>query len=221
MHEKEKIMVKWVLFDRMDECCAEDVARLLPLVGEKRREKALQYKHVFGQWTCLKACELLCGLLRAEGLWQGEVLPDFEYTEYGKPFLRGLPDFSISHCREAVAVAVVLPDDMGGDIMAEEGVCEGAVGMDVESVRAANGSLIERVMNEREREMIRSAERQDEMFTRLWTQKEAVVKCKGTGIISELKDVLTEHEGEVLPKLTTWTGGGGRYAVSIAESRKQ
>ena len=202
-------MVKWIVFDKMEECCAEDVARLLPLVGESRREKALKYKHVFGQWACLKACELLCELLRTEGLWQGEVLPDFEYTEYGKPFLRGLPDFSISHCKEAVAVAVAVPEAGRAG--------EGVVGVDVESVRALNESLVERVMNDREQEQISAAERQDEMFTRLWTQKEAVLKCRGTGIISELKDVLTAYDGESLPRLTTWTGGGGRYAVSIAE----
>ena len=62
------------------------------------------------------------------------------------------------------------------------------IGIDIESVRSADESLIERTMCEEERRMINDAndanDAHDRMFTRLWTQKEAVVKAVGTGIES-------------------------------------
>ena len=87
----------------------------------------------------------------------------WEYNEYGKPFLPGGPYFSISHCKEGIAVAI---DDQ-------------PIGIDIEAIRPVNNDLIERVMNEEERVGMN-----DRLFTRLWTQKEAVVKAEGTGIMS-------------------------------------
>ena len=91
-----------------------------------------------------------------------------EYNEQGKPFLPDGPFFSISHCKAGIAVAVD----------------EQPIGIDIESIRHADEDLIERTMNEEEQRMIRSAAQPDRMFTRLWTQKEAVVKAEGTGICS-------------------------------------
>jgi len=200
-----------MVFDDMKQCTEEDVRRMLPLVGPKRQEQALRYKHVFGQWACLKVCELLRELLLQEPSlhdggqngtgWQGGALPDFEYNEYGKPSLPGMPDFSFSHCRKAVAVAV-----------SED--CEGRVGIDIEEIRGSNTTLAERVMNEEEQRLIAASERPEEMFTRLWTRKEAVLKWRGTGIICDLKDVLAPSAGEQPARLTTKVADG--YAVTVA-----
>ena len=50
------------IFDDMTLCCEQEVARLLPLVSAQRREQALRYTHLFGQFCCLKSYELLIDL---------------------------------------------------------------------------------------------------------------------------------------------------------------
>lgn len=129
---------------------------MLPMVSAQRREQALRYKHVFGQFCCLKSWLML------SALHIGEM--EFLYNEHGKPYFEGGPFFSISHCKAGIAVAI---DDM-------------PIGIDIESIRHADDELIRRTMNEEEQARIHS----DRDFTRLWTQKEAVVKAQGTGIQS-------------------------------------
>ena len=51
------------IFSDMTECSEQEVARLLPLVSEQRREQALRYTHTFGQYCCLKSYEMLTALL--------------------------------------------------------------------------------------------------------------------------------------------------------------
>lgn len=150
------------VFDDMTQCTEEEVQRMLPLVSEQRREQALKYKHTLGQFCCLKSWLML------SALYIGEM--EFLYNEHGKPYIEGGPYFSISHCKEGIAVAL---DDQ-------------PVGIDIEAIRQADEELIARTMNTEEckRLMAKSQKLRDRDFTRLWTQKEAVLKCEGTGIQS-------------------------------------
>ena len=151
------------IFDRMEECTETEVQRLLPLVSAQRREQALQYKHVLGQFCCLKSWLMLYEEIRELGISE---LGDFLYNGHGKPYLEHGPYFSISHCKEGIAVVID----------------ETPVGIDIEHIRHADEDLIARVMNEEERLAIRELGMRE--FTRLWTQKEAIVKAQGTGIVS-------------------------------------
>ena len=174
--------VKVVIFDRMDQCTEAEVQRLLPLVSAQRREQALRYKHTFGQFCCLKSWVMLKGLVdeRISGLEDEGIsglMDAWEYNEYGKPFFTPsplhsfTPYFSISHCKEAIAVAI---DDK-------------PIGIDIESIRHADEDLLERVLSKDERmrvERMSELVERDRAFTRLWTRKEAVVKAIGTGIES-------------------------------------
>ena len=152
---------------------------MLPLVSAQRREQALRYKHTFGQFCCLKSWLMLKELtnegmkeLTNEGM--KELMNEWTYNEHGKPsFTHSLnhsftPYFSISHCKEGIAVAV---DDQ-------------PIGIDIESIRRADKDLIERTMNAEEQAQIAEAAEPARAFTRFWTQKEAVVKAQGTGIES-------------------------------------
>ena len=145
---------------------------MLPLVSAQRREQALRYKHVHGQFCCLKSWLMLREMI----LISTKPLL-FEYNEHGKPYLNGGPYFSISHCKAGIAVAVD----------------EKPIGIDIEAIRRADKDLIERVMSTEERQAIQS----DRDFTRLWTQKEAVVKALGTGITSfeQLQGIRNEDLG--------------------------
>ena len=165
-----------MIFDHMEECTEAEVQRMLPLVSAQRREQALKYKHTFGQFCCLKSWLMLFEDVDMSSYRHDE----WKYNEHGKPYLENGPYFSISHCKEGIAVAI---DDQ-------------PIGIDIEAIRHADEDLITRTMNEKERSIIANRESKIESaraFTRLWTQKEAVVKMEGTGIMSfeQLQQILS------------------------------
>lgn len=185
------------LFDDMVQCTEQEVARLLRVVSDQRREQALAYKHLFGQFCCLKSYEMLLHLLSTHCPYAS--LPFFLYNDYGQPRIEGGPHFSISHSKQGIAVAI----------------SESPIGIDIEHIRAAKSDLIARTMNEKEQEMIWSAPSPDIAFTQLWTQKEAVLKMRGTGIISDIKNTLVSIENI---QLQTKVNIEKRYVYSSAKS---
>lgn len=76
-------------------------------------------------------------------------------------------------------------------------VDDNPIGIDIEAIRHADEELIRRTMNKDEQAVIAASAEPDRMFTRFWTQKEAVVKAQGTGIESfeQLQQVL-QHPNE-------------------------
>ena len=189
------------LFDDMSQCTEAEAQRLLPMVSAQRREQALRFKHLFGQYTCLKSYEMLkqcveeaisdasenSELKQRLLQWNGS----FVYNEHGKPYMQDtetgkaieMVDFSISHCKQGIAV--VLDSH--------------PIGVDIESFRQYSESLLQKTMNEKEIGEIHSAANPDIAFIRLWTQKEALLKMLGTGIVDELPDVLN-----MLPQHPSW-----------------
>lgn len=119
----------------------------------RRREKLIAYKLL---WDYLVRRDIL------------HEMPQISYTPEGRPLLANCPQLciSISHCRQAIAVAVH----------------HSRVGVDVESIRRYSASLVERSFNEEERRLIAEAQDKDSEFSRLWTRKEAYLKYTGTGI---------------------------------------
>lgn len=158
-----------MIFDHMEECTEAEVQRMLPLVSAQRREQALKYKHTLGQFCCLKSWLML------SAMHIGEM--EFLYNEHGKPYIEGGPFFSISHCKQGIAVAI---DDQ-------------PIGIDIEAIRNVDQDLILRTMNEEEQKQIHS----NRDFTRLWTQKEAIVKAQGVGIVSfeQLQGIRSQESG--------------------------
>ena len=188
----------YLLFDDMTQCTEQEIARLLPLVSEQRRQQALAYKHLMGQFCCLKSYELLLQLLNHCPLSITHC-PTFLYNEYGAPYLEHGPCFSISHCKDGIAVAV----------------SETPIGIDIERIRAAKPELVARTMNETEQQQIWASEQPDVAFTRFWTQKEAVLKMQGTGIISDIKNTLVALENI---DLQTKVNIDKQYAFTIARN---
>ena len=178
--------VKWSIAPITD-CSWDAVQAMLPMVSEQRREQALQFKHAFGQYACLKSYLLLQDLLREHYGIEGDLV--FSYNEHGKPMLKEVSNihFSISHCKEAIAVAVA----------------DRPVGIDVETLRLPSEALAERVMDEGEKLRFDISDTPEDFFTALWTAKEAVMKCRGTGIvIEELPGILYGIEDEMIIETT-------------------
>lgn len=188
----------YLLFDDMTQCTEQEVARLLPLVSEQRRQQALAYTHLIGQFSCLKSYELLMQLLSSPP-YPVSNTPSFFYNEHGAPYIEGGPYFSISHCKHGIAVAIG----------------EKPIGIDIEHIRTAKPELVAHTMNEKEQDQIWAADSPDVAFTCLWTQKEAVLKMRGTGItsIDGIKNTLValEHVG-----LQTKVNINKQYAYSLA-----
>lgn len=105
---------------------------------------------------------------------------EFAYTEYGKPYLLNFPDvyFNISHSGEYVACAV----------------SDEPVGVDIQKIGEYNSDVAKRVCNEKELKQIEDSLDKASEFTKLWTQKETVLKMYGTGIASgDIKNCLDNH----------------------------
>lgn len=212
---KTPTYTKLLLFDDMSQCTDSEVERLLPLVSAQRREIALRYKFTFGRFACLKSYTMLQQLVQEVFAetderwlplqqrlkeWNG----DFVYNEHEKPFIQNASgeriegvDFSISHCKNAIAVAL----------------SDRPVGVDVESFRHAEEPLLKRTMNPDEQAEVRAAADPAETFTCLWTRKEAVLKFRGTGIVDNLHEVLTDLDNI---QLQTMVNKNRQYAYTLA-----
>ena len=182
------------IFDDMELVSEEAIAELLPLVSEERREEALRYKHLFGQFACLKSYVMLREMLEQRGLPHPFL---FDRNEHGKPFLKDYPEvfFNLSHCKNGIAVAV----------------SDQPIGIDIESFRQVSDSLIRYTMNEEERRIIAESDDPVRTFTEYWTKKEAVFKLRGTGITKGLHELLNGDE-----QVETFVNTAKRYAYSIA-----
>lgn len=182
------------IFDDITLVTEDEVKRMLPLVDEQRRNEALRYKHLFGQFACLKSWLMLSELFKPLNIKNF----DISYNEHGKPFLIHHPDihFNLSHCKNGIAAVVDFSP----------------VGIDIESFRDISTALIKKTMNDAEAEWIRASSNPTEAFTQFWTQKEAVVKLRGTGITDNLRHVL-DGEGY---RLETHVNREKRYAWSVA-----
>ena len=182
------------IFDDMTQVTETEVQRMLPLVDEQRRKEALRYKHLFGQFSCLKSWLMLKELLKPLGINNLEM----SRNEHGKPFLAHHPNmhFNLSHCKNGIAVVVDFSP----------------VGIDIESFRKGNLALVKKTMNPAEADWIRSSADPIEAFTQYWTKKEAVVKLRGTGLIDDLHSIL-DGEGY---RLETQVNRDKGYAWSVA-----
>ena len=92
----------------MEQVSPQEVEQMLALVSQQRREQALRYKHTLGRFCCLKSWLMLRDLLD-EGM--KELMDEWEYNEHGKPSFHLSPltshlYFSLSHCKQGIAVAV-------------------------------------------------------------------------------------------------------------------
>ncbi len=100
----------------------------------------------------------------------------FRKNEQGKPYLDGAPYFNVSHSGSLIQIAI-------SDV---------EVGIDIEFFGNQRDwkKIMDRFFHESEKETIQS----EEDFLRLWTKKEALLKCVGIGITQELSsfDVLSE-----------------------------
>lgn len=128
----------------------------LPLLSEERRRKALSARTEKDALRSLGA-----GLLLRRYVGEGP----FERGEFGKPFLPGAAPFSLSHGGDLAVLAV---GQRGTEL-----------GVDVEKKdRPWREAVVQRLFTTEEQSRLDGS---GESFFRLWTRKEAVLKCRGSG----------------------------------------
>lgn len=97
------------------------------------------------------------------------------YNEYGKPFLKDNKlFFNISHDNNLVVIAI----------------SDKNIGIDIEYL-TYNRFVLKKCFNEKEQHKVNDKVNKEKEFTKIWVMKEAYVKMKGTGIITDLKDIDT------------------------------
>jgi 4'-phosphopantetheinyl transferase len=187
---------KLYIKDDLASITPQELEQALASLPDWRREKALRFKHEQGRKECAFAYLLLCQALQETyGITQQ---PSFFIGEHGKPelsFVQGGSSasssshlspltshlsplhFNLSHCKQAIACVL----------------SERPVGVDVESIGRYSESLARHVLSPEEFALVSSAPDPQIPFTRLWTQKEAVVKLTGRGIDDDLPNLLFKY----------------------------
>lgn len=174
-------MISYLLFDQMEQCSEEAVARLMDEVIPQRREEVSRVKPLKSRFGMLKSFQML-----------RQLLPDLDWThvtfrrgEHGKPFLcdaQGVRlegvHFNLSHCAGGILVAVA----------------DYPIGVDIETFRKPSSGLLRRCMNDGEIRQIEQSEEPLRTFAELWTRKEAVGKCRGTGLTDDMPHFLEGPE---------------------------
>lgn len=169
--------MKILVFNNIDTLGDDFINRCKGFLPEWRKNQMLKYKFQKGQVQNGLAYVLLVKLLCDEC---GDIvlknLPEFSYNEHEKPFLKNYPEwfFNISHCQTAVAVALA----------------DSPIGIDIEDVTRYKNNVATYVSNDLELKKINEDAHPEEVFIRLWTQKEAVFKYNGTGITDDMKNIL-------------------------------
>ena len=173
-------MIKTYLFTKPQSLGQEFIDKCICFFPEWRRKQMLSFKFLQGKIENAVAYLLLVKALKDLGMLAG--MPQFEYNEHGKPFLKNYPGvfFSLSHCKAGI-VCVVSTSDIGVDIECME--------------RKVDEKLIRYVCNPQECQTIFSATSPEQKFLEYWTRKEALSKYLGTGIDTEtIKDILSRND---------------------------
>lgn len=114
-------------------------------------------------------------------------LSDLEYDAYKRPFIRGYPDFNITHSGNYVVCVVSTL---------------GRVGIDIEEVKPIDISHFESQFSEIEWQHITGAKDSISKFFQHWTVKEAVIKADGRGFSLPLNSFsIEETQVNVMDKI--------------------
>jgi 4'-phosphopantetheinyl transferase len=162
----------------------------LALMPPGIRSSILRYKRWQDRQATLFGKLLLLRALRATfheiGMQKFQLLAA---TRDGKPFIPGGPEFNISHSEDMVVLAVTKG---------------GAVGIDIEKIRTVKiddfSRYVPEVANLYEKY---DADQVNSLFFDCWTQKEAVLKGYGKGLLAPLEQVVIK-QGTALFYETTW-----------------
>lgn len=104
----------------------------------------------------------------ASFILKNKYIGKYHLNEFNKP-ISDKYEFNISHSK---GVVVFIKDNT-------------PIGIDIEKIREVETDLIDYISNDEEKEYITNKEK----FYEIWTNKESLVKCIGTGIVDKIKEI--------------------------------
>jgi len=155
-----------------------DWKSFLPFISKRRRRKISKYKHIEDKVLSLYG-ELMIrmGLSKQLGLNHNEL--KFDFNEYGKPYCQIYTHmkFNLSHTRTCIIVCFSENKE---------------VGVDVERLGDPPFEIMDFCFNKSEIDYINNSKvSKIRSFFEIWTRKEAYLKWKGTGMVSNLGEIDT------------------------------
>lgn len=129
------------------------------------------------------------------------------FNTFGKPFVHGEIDFSISYADNNAILGFIK---------------HGFIGVDIERIKAIDLNLYKDYLTKKEWAYIHDHSFVEVSFYKIWTRKEAVVKALGKGFYIDLNtiDVLEDHI--IIDKKTIYLSTQfleNDYCLSIASSQ--
>ncbi len=195
------IMLRIYFYQLNREDLTTNRERYLSLLPPWRAESCHRMKFERGKLQQLAAGMLLRHALQKEGMELMKV--PVSKNEHGKPMIDGIY-FNLSHSDDYITAAVA----------------DCPVGIDVETKTDPELKITRRFYSPEEQDAVRRAADPQKEFRRIWTRKEAYVKCVGTGLAGEICDIpsLPEMSGDYhLMTLRVEEG----YALSIVFRRRK
>lgn len=107
-----------------------------------------------------------------------ELIDEIQTTDFGKPFIPGTFNFSISYSGNFAVCAVAT---------------ENQLGIDIEIIKDINFPAFSKYFNDAEWSRIIYSEDPQRSFFHYWTRKESVLKADGRGLYVDLRDVIVDE----------------------------
>lgn len=144
----------------------------------ERQRKADSYRFEKDRRLCLAAGVALDRALKDRGLSEKDFL--VSYGEFGKPYIKELPDFkfNLSHAGNLAVVAV----------------SEKEIGCDIEMMGRYSEAIVRRCFSADEQSYVNNSKDKYAAFTRIWAAKESFLKALGIGLSAKLPDVSVHFE---------------------------
>lgn len=158
------------LFSELEKIQESKLVEWYDLLSNDRLKKVQSYRFYPDRRNSAVAYLLLrLGVFIETG---NNIISEFDYNKYGKPFLLNNDlKFSISHCKNVVLCAVSADN----------------VGCDVQEFEPALHTALPYLISEEEAEFLNNAEEKKDVLLKLWTLKEAYGKYCGVGLNYDTK----------------------------------
>lgn len=157
--------------EKISELTGRKYERLFEQMPKERQQRVLRYVKEKDRTLSVLAFDLLISTLKEAGF---DAKVEFEHNVHGKPYFKDIPlYFSLSHTDGAVAVVI----------------SENEVGIDIQKTAESYQKIAKKVCSECELQVINESDEPEKVFTTLWTLKESYLKCIGTGINRNLKEL--------------------------------
>lgn len=160
------------LYDDLNPGSSENLMmRVLPLLSNERKEKALSYRFYEDKLRSALVYVLLRYGLKKE--YFQEEIPEFIYGSTGKPYLKDKRDiyFNFSHSKGVAACMIDTQE----------------VGIDVQERFIFEQGIVDQICSRNEKALFNNTKDKERLLNRLWVLKEAYTKYLGTGITIELE----------------------------------